>query len=405
MSNDAFSGVLDDARALQSETVALRRVLHRRPEVGLRLPRTQEAVLAAIDGLGLRVTVGKEVDSVVAVLDGAHPGGTVLLRGDMDGLPLQEDTGVDFASETAGAMHACGHDTHTAMLAGAATLLAARRDRIAGRVVLMFQPGEEGYHGARFMLEEGVLEAAGGPVDAAYALHIMTNEPSGTVNVRPGPMLASSDVLEIIVRGAGGHASAPHHALDPVPVACEIVQALQMMVTRRVNIFDPAVVTVAQIVAGTTDNIIPETARLFGTIRTLSEATRETVKAGVTRVAQGVAAAHGVTVEVRLTPGYPPTVNDATAAETVRATAVELVGEDAVTVLADPVMGAEDWSYVLQRVPGAMAFLGACPPGLDPATAPRNHSNRVLFDEDAMPVGVATLTALALHHLANGTAS
>jgi hippurate hydrolase len=252
------------------------------------------------------------------------------------------------------------------------------------------------------MLDEGVLEAAGGPVDAAYALHITTNDPTGTVNVRPGPLLASSDVLEVVVHGAGGHASAPHHGLDPIPVACEIVQALQTLVTRRVNIFDPAVVTVAQIVAGTTDNIIPETARLLGTIRTLSEGTREAVRAGVRRVAEGVAAAHGLTAEVRITPGYPPTVNDAAAAETVRTTAAALIGEDAVTVLADPIMGAEDWSYVLQRVPGAMAFLGACPPDLDPATAPRNHSNRVVFDEDAMPIGVATLTALALHHLANG---
>jgi amidohydrolase len=398
MTKDA-AGVLEDARALQPDTVALRRTLHRRPEVGLRLPRTQETVLAAIDDLGLRVTTGREVDSVVAVLDGGRPGGTVLLRGDMDALPLQEDTGLDFSSETAGAMHACGHDTHTAMLAGAARLLAGRRDRIAGRVVLMFQPGEEGYHGARYMIDEGVLDAAGAPVDAAYALHIMTNEPTGTVNVRPGPQLASSDVLAITVRGAGGHASAPHNALDPIPIACEIVQAIQTMVTRRVSIFDPAVVTIAQIVAGTADNIIPETARMLGTMRTLSAETREVVRAGVTRLAEGIAAAHGATAEVRLTPGYPATVNDAAAAETIRATAVELIGDEAVTVLADPVMGSEDWSYVLQRVPGAMAFLGACPPGLDPATAPRNHSNRVLFDEDAMAVGVATYTALALHHL------
>jgi amidohydrolase len=400
VTNDLVSGVLTDARALLPDTVALRRSLHRRPEIGLRLPRTQEAVLAALADLDLRVSTGRAVDSVVAVLEGAQPGGTVLLRGDMDALPLQEDTGLDFASEIPGAMHACGHDTHVAMLAGAARLLAGRRDRIAGRVVLMFQPGEEGYFGARYMLEEGVLAAAGGPVDAAYALHITTQHETGTVHVRPGPLMASSDVLAITVRGAGGHASAPHRALDPIPVACAIVQGLQTLVTRRVDIFDPAVITIAQIVAGTTDNVIPETAHLLGTIRTLSESTRADVQAGVTRLAEGIAAAHGATAEVRIDVGYPPTVNHASAAETIRQTVAEVVGPDSVHLLADPVMGAEDWSYVLQQVPGAMAFLGACRPGEDPETAPGNHSNRVVFDEDAMAVGVATYAGLALHHLA-----
>jgi amidohydrolase len=400
MTNDPLVGVLDDAKALLPEAVELRRRIHRHPEIGLRLPRTQQAVLGAIDDLGLRVTTGQEVDSVVAVLDGAAPGGTVLLRGDMDALPLHEDSGEDFASEVPGRMHACGHDTHVAMLAGAARLLAGRRDRIAGRVVLMFQPGEEGYHGARYMLAEGVLDAAGGPVDAAYALHITTQHPTGTLHVRPGPQLASSDVLTITVRGAGAHASAPSYGLDPIPVACEIVQAIQTLVTRRLDIFDPAVVTVAQIIAGTTNNIIPETATLVGTIRTLSEETGQTVRAALPRLAEGIAAAHGATAEVTIERGYPPTVNDAGAAETVRATAAQLLGPDAVGVPAHPVMGAEDWSYVLQQVPGAMAFLGGCPPDSNPDTAPGNHSNRVRFDEGAMAAGIATYAALALHHLA-----
>jgi amidohydrolase len=404
VTNDPLVGVLDDAKALLPETVELRRRIHRQPETGLRLPRTQETVLGAIDDLGLRVSTGREVDSVIAVLEGDRPGGTVLLRGDMDALPLQEDSGVEFTSEAPGRMHACGHDTHVAMLAGAARLLAGRRDRLAGRVVLAFQPGEEGYHGARYMLAEGLLEAAG-PVQAAYALHITTQHPAGTVNVRPGPMMASSDVLTITVRGAGAHASAPHYGLDPIPVACEIVTAAQNFVTRRLDIFDPAVVTVAQIVAGTTSNIIPETARLVGTIRTLSEATGQTVRAGLIRLAEGIAAAHGMTAEVSIERGYPPTVNDAAAAETVRATATELVGPDAVTVVANPVMGAEDWSYVLQRVPGAMAFLGGCPPELTPRTAPGNHSNRVRFDESAMAVGIATYAGLALRHLATESTS
>jgi amidohydrolase len=402
MTND----VLAAARDLQPDTIVLRRALHRQPELGLQLPRTQDAIVAALDGLPLRLGRGGTLSSVVAVLDGARPGRTVLLRGDMDALPLHEDTGLDFASTVPGAMHACGHDTHVAMLVGAARLLAERRSEIAGRVVFMFQPGEEGYHGARHMLAEGLLDsgpdgllAGGEPVSAAYALHITTQHPTGTINVRPGPLLASSDVLRVTVRGRGGHASSPHHALDPIAVACEIVTAAQTMITRQVNVFDPAVVTVAQIVAGTTNNIIPETAELVGTIRTLSEQTGDAVRGNLVRLAQGIAAAHGATAVVDIERGYPPTVNDAGAADQLRAAAVELIGEDKAPPLPDPVMGAEDWSYVLQQVPGAMAFLGACPPGLDPDTAPANHSNLVVFDEDAMAVGVATYALAALRHL------
>jgi amidohydrolase len=398
---DELAGVLDHARSLLADTIALRRALHRRPEVGLRLPLTQQRVLGALDGLPVRVRTGTEVDSVVAVLDGARPGRTVLLRGDMDALPMSEDTGLGFASATSGMMHACGHDTHVAMLVGAARLLAARHEQIAGRVVFMFQPGEEGYFGARYMLEDGVLDPDGGePVSGAYALHITTQHPTSTINLRPGPLLASSDVLRITVRGRGAHASAPHEGLDPIPIACEIVQAIQAMVTRRFWVFDPVVVTIAQIIAGTTDNVIPEQAQMLGTVRTLSEASRQAVHERLTRLAEGVAAGHGASAEVEITAGYPATVNDADAADLLRSAAADAIGAESVTVMEAPVMGAEDWSYVLQRVPGAMAFLGACLPDQEPGQAPGNHSNKVVFDEDAMAVGIATLAGAALRHLA-----
>jgi amidohydrolase len=408
---DDLTGVLDEARALHSDTVALRRALHRRPEVGLRLPETQRRVLGALAGLPLQVHTGTAVDSVVAVLDGGRPGRTVLLRGDMDALPMPEDTGLEFSSQTPGVMHACGHDTHVAMLVGAARLLAARREQIAGRVVFMFQPGEEGYYGARHMLAEGLLDDIGGPaagggepvaepISGAYALHITTQHPTGTINLRPGPLLASSNVLRIVVHGAGAHASAPHEGVDPIPIACEIVQAIQTMVTRRFWVFDPVVVTIAQIVAGTTDNVIPEDARMLGTIRTLSDSSREAVHRQVTRLAEGVAAAHGASAEVEIGDGYPSTVNDAGAAERLRAAAADLIGGSSVTIMEAPVMGAEDWSYVLQRVPGAMAFLGGCPPDEEPGKAPGNHSNKVVFDEDAMVAGIATYAGVALRHLA-----
>ncbi len=388
--------LLDEARDLLPDAVRLRRRLHRRPELGLHLPATQDAVLDAIDGLGLGVTLGERCSSVVAVLDGAAPGPTVLLRGDMDALPMPEDTGLDYASEVDGAMHACGHDAHTAMLAGAARLLAERRDRLAGRVVFMFQPGEEGHHGARTMIEEGLLDQ---PVDLAFAIHQSPVIPSGMITIRRGPLLASSDVLRITVTGRGGHASMPHHALDPIPVACAIVQGIQTMITRRLDVFDPAVVTIARISSGTTSNVIPERADIEGTIRAISARTRALVRSELQRVAEGLAAAHGAEVTVEVVDGYPPTVNHAGPADEVAAVARELLGDDAVVEMPNPVMGAEDWSYVLERVPGAMAFLGTRPEGVPPAQVAPNHSNRMVIDESAMAQGIALYAAVALGRL------
>jgi hippurate hydrolase len=395
--------LLDAATAIQPDVVAIRRRIHRQPEIGLDLPKTQAVILEELAKLGLEGRRGTALSSVVAVIEGARPGSTVLLRADMDALPLHEDTGLDFASVIDGAMHACGHDTHVAMLLGAARLLHARRAELPGRVILMFQPGEEGLGGAKTMIEEGLLEAAGPTVPTgALAIHIDTHYPTGEIQLRPGPEMAATDVIRITVRGRGGHASAPHDAVDPIAIAAEIVLALQAMVTRRVDVFDPAVVTIAQIVAGTTNNIIPETAFLFGTIRTVSEATREVVRAGVRRVAVGVAAAHDAVAEVDLEAGYPVTINDPAFTSFVMDTARSLIGVDRVAEMRAPIMGAEDFSYVLQRVPGAMAFLGARPEGLDPATAPQNHSNVVVFEEPAMAVGVALYAAVAIRHLAGG---
>jgi amidohydrolase len=394
---DLLSAAYNDA----DRTIALRRRLHREPEIGLHLPRTQEMVLEAFADLPVEITTGRSTTSVVAVLRGARPGPTYLLRGDMDGLPVHEDTGLPFASQNAGAMHACGHDTHVAMLLGAARLLAERRDELTGQVVFMVQPGEEGFHGARYMLEEGLLDVvSGAPVSGAFALHISSTLESGSVNVRPGPMMAAADQWRMVVRGRGGHASEPHAAADPIPVAAEIVLALQSMVTRRVDVFDPAVVTVAHIEAGSTNNVIPDTAFLEGTIRTLSARNRADVVAAVRRVATHIGAAHGLEVEFEHEEGYPVTVNDPAAAAAVLEAATELLGKRASLLSPAPLMGAEDFSYVLQRVPGAMAWLGACPPGMDPATAPPNHSNLVVFDEEPLPAGVALYAHMALRALA-----
>jgi amidohydrolase len=391
--------LLSDAESLKADVVAVRRRLHRVPEIGLQLPRTQALIVEELERLGLEPKRGRTVSSVTAVVEGARPGPTTLLRGDMDALPLHEDTGLDFASQIDGTMHACGHDTHVAMLIGAARLLMDRREALAGRVLVVFQPGEEGFHGARFMLEEGLLDLAGAtPPTAAFAIHIGTEYATGTINLRPGPLLASSDVLRITVRGRGGHASAPHLALDPITVAAEIILALQTMVTRRIDVFDPAVITIANVAAGTTNNVIPESVFMQGTIRTVSEEARTRAKEHVHRIAEGIAQAHDTTVEVKIEPGYPVTINDSDFTGLVREVAVELIGEERVEDLAAPIMGAEDFSYILQRVSGMMAFLGARPAEEDPATAPNNHSNRVVFDESAMTVGTALYAAVALRH-------
>jgi hippurate hydrolase len=404
MSLDAAkaTGLLTQARGVQRRTVALRRALHRHPEVGLELPRTRDAVVTALADLPLQVHLGRAISSVVAVLEGHRPGPTILLRGDMDALPLTEDTGLAFASQVSGAMHACGHDTHVAMLASAARVLATRRDELAGRVLFMFQPGEEGFHGARHMIDEGLLDRTGpaGRPEAAYALHISATVASGEVHVRPGALMAAADTIRVTVSGRGGHASAPHDALDPLPAAAAMVGALQTAVTRRVDTHHPVVLTITRIVAGTTTNIIPETAFMEGTVRTLSEASRATVHEEIRRVCRYTAMAHGCAAEVEIEPGYPVTVNDEDAADRLGRLADAVVGRERVVTMPTPIMGAEDFSYVLAEVPGALAFLGGCPPGVHPGAAAPNHSNRVVFDEAAMTAGVAVYAGLALAALA-----
>jgi hippurate hydrolase len=394
----AAPGLLDEARSVLPWIVAVRRRLHAEPELGLQLPKTQATIASELEALGVTPRLGGTTTSVTALIEAARPGPAILLRADMDALPLHEDTGLDFASTTPGVMHACGHDAHVAMLLGAARLLIERRAELPRPVLLMFQPGEEGFHGARYMLDEGLLD--GGPVKGAFAIHIETRYDSGTINIRPGPELAAGDTIRITVHGRGGHASAPHLAADPIPVAAEIVLALQTMVTRRVHAFDPAVITIANIAAGTTTNIIPETAFMQGTMRTVSEEARAAVRGYIRQVVAGISAAHDMTADVQIEPGYPVTVNDADFTEIVRTVATELLGPAAVQTMPAPLMGSEDFSYILQRVRGAFAFLGARPAGLDPGAAPPNHSNRVVFDEGAMPVGAALYAAVALRRAA-----
>jgi amidohydrolase len=394
--------LLADARIHHDDLRHLRRELHREPEIGLDLPRTQERVLGALDGLPLEITPGPSgMTSVVAVLRGGRSTGrSVLLRADMDGLPVVEQTGLDFAAAN-GAMHACGHDLHTSMLVGAARLLSAHREHLGGDVIFMFQPGEEGYDGARHMIDAGVLDAAGARPEAAFFMHVTSaSYPSGTVVVRPGPMMSAADVLHVCVLGSGGHASAPHRAQDPIAVAAEIVTALQTLVTRQFDMFDPIVITVGSFHAGSQHNIIPEKATFEATVRSFSPEHQKAVSERAVRLCRGIAEAHGLRADVEWQALYPVTINDPDQSGFLADTAADLFGEPATVILPHPHSGSEDFSRVLQAVPGAMAFLGATPPGADPETSPFNHSPQAIFDEAVLPSGAALYARLALDRLA-----
>lgn len=391
--------LLDAARQIEPRIVALRRAIHAEPELGLETPLTLAKVRAELADLPLEWREGTSATGAVATLKGGKPGRSVLLRGDMDALPMEEHTGLPFASTIPGRMHACGHDTHTAMLAGAARILAARQAELAGEVRFMFQPGEEGFHGARYMINDGLLDPL---PDAAFALHIMPNSPHGRIAGKPGAMLAAADQFDITIHGKGGHASLPHDTADPVPAAAAIVTAIQAMVTRRFSAAEATVVTVSMIEAGTAHNIIPNHAHMRGTIRTLSAERRAAVRAALTDVAQLTAQAHGCTAEVVVTEGFPVTNNDPRAIDLGRAIAQDMGGEEGWHAMSHSLMGAEDFSYVLQKVPGAMLFLGVAHDGEDWTTCCGIHNSRMLVDESVMPKGSAFLAACAVRFLEQG---
>jgi amidohydrolase len=393
--------VQEKASSLSGDLADLRHALHREPEVGLQLPGTQRRVLDALSGLPLDITTGSALSSVTAVLRGGRPGPAVLLRADMDALQIEEKADVPFRSRRDDAMHACGHDLHTAMLVGAAHVLAGARDELPGSVVFMFQPGEEGCDGAGAMIGEGVLEAAGRRPVGAYALHVMSSGwPHGTFTTRPGPMMAASDALTVTVRGAGGHGSAPHKAHDPVLAACEMALALQVYLTRSVDALETAVITIGTFHAGTRRNVIPETASFDATVRTFSQPVREQVARESVRVCEGIAAAHGLEVDAVFSQEYPVTVNAGPEAAFAGETAAALFGPGRFAPMDRPVTGAEDFSRIIEAVPGAMVFLGAAPPGGDFTAAPYNHSQYATFDDGVLSAGTALYAGLALRRLA-----
>ncbi|MEV0766165.1 M20 family metallopeptidase [Nocardia sp. NPDC050435] len=391
--------LLEDARELTETLVTFRHDLHREPETGLHVPRTQEKVLSGLEDLPLQISTGTSTTSVTAVLRGgakSDDAPTILLRADMDALPIAEQTGLDFASRN-GAMHACGHDMHTAALVGAARLLAHHRDQLAGDVVFMFQPGEEGWNGARIMLEEGVLEASGRRVDYAYAMHVMSNRvPSGLFVSRKGTIMSASHHLDVTVLGQGGHGSAPDTARDPIVATAEMIISLQTAVTREFDIFDPVVVTVGMIRGGVARNVIPDTAGFSATVRCFTPAATARLEAVIPRVLKGVALARGVEVDIDFHREYPPTNNNGAEVEFGGNVIRELLGEERYFEAEHPSNGSEDFSQVLDAVPGAFFGLGACPPELDATAVPQNHSPRAMFSDHVLPEAAAVYAALAI---------
>ncbi|MDN6380308.1 MAG: M20 family metallopeptidase [Brevibacterium aurantiacum] len=395
-SSSAVPDFRTEAQDLQDDLVTLRRALHANPELGYQLPFTQKTVLEELADLGLEITTGESLTSIVAVLKGGRPGPAVLLRGDMDALPVAEDTGLDYAS-TNGNMHACGHDMHTAGLVGAARLLAAHRDELPGSIVFMFQPAEEVEGGAEPMIAEGLLEAAGVPLVAASGIHVEADA-RGRFTTKGGPLMAGFADLNLKVHGAGGHSSQPQATRDPVPAVAEIALALNTMVSRSFDIFDPVVVSVTQLEGSQASNIIPDTAKLTASVRYLSADSIALLQERVPEIAESIARAHRCTAEVDFRIGFPVTVNNPAETSTVIDRLSEVFGAEHVEEMAAPRMGSEDFSYVLQNVPGTFVFLGATPEGVDP-NAETNHSPRVVFDDGLLGDQAAALAYLAFARL------
>ncbi|WP_300265677.1 M20 family metallopeptidase [Microbacterium sp.] len=383
------------AEALQSELVAVRRELHRAVELGLDLPQTQQILLRELSDLGLEITTGTALTSVTAVLRGALPGPVVLLRADMDGLPVHEATGLDYASAS-GRMHACGHDLHMAGLLGAVRLLVARREQLPGTIIFMFQPGEEGQAGGRIMLEEGVLDAAGEKPVAAYAIHVECTVPRGQLVTRAGSMMASASALRMTLRGTGGHAAFPQNAIDPVPVAAQLILAVQSFAARRLPATDQAVISITKLYSDSAaSNVLAAEVQLEANIRTLSKATLDIVREQLPPLLTGIAEANGCTLDAEFIASYPVTYNDPRETEFAFGVLDDLVGVERVTRLEAPSMASEDFAYVLEEVPGTLVFLGAAPDG---ESGPL-HSERAVFDDSVLGLQASVLAELAWRRL------
>ncbi len=377
----------------------IRRELHKNPEFGLDLPNTLNRVLESVEGLG-EVFLGQGMTAAALLIRGGQPGPTVLLRADMDALAVVEDTGLEFAS-TNGYMHACGHDLHIAMGIGAAQLLHTHREELKGDVLIWFQPGEEGLAGADKMLEQKMHLVSGSKPIAAYGVHVFSVYPKGMFGSRPGPLMAAAGGFVAKFKGAGGHGSMPWLSKDPISPMIQSIATMQTAINKRLDVFDDVVVNVGWVKAGDdhTENVIPEVASFGATVRTFSEVHSKLIREVISDVLEGQAKSFGVEVEIKWMPASKVLINDADAVLRSRKVIRELFGEGRYWDMPNPIPGGEDFASVLEEIPGAFIFMGAAPDGVDPRTAPSNHSNKALFDDDVLPLGAAFLAAMAIDTL------
>ena len=391
--------LLQEAATYAKTLTQIRRDLHQIPEFGLNLPKSQARILESIHGLG-DIHLGKDLNSIGLVIKGGKPGPTILLRADMDALSVKEETGLDFAS-TNGFMHACGHDLHMAAAVGAAHLIATHKAELSGTVVIWFQPGEEGHHGADVMIEEGFLELSGERPVAAYGLHVFTAMPIGAIACKPGPLMASAGDLHVTFHGSGGHGSMPWLSKDPVTPMIEAISALQNMLNKRFDQFDPVILNVGWIRAGddATTNVIADSASFGATVRTFSQKSTALLHELAPKLIHSIAEGFGLTATVEFGRATKVLMNDPAAVARVEKVSKALVGEQGYIPLQAPMAGGEDFASIVHEVPGAFVFVGACPPDINHETASTNHSAKAMFDDSVLPLCASILAGLAFDHL------
>ena len=382
-------GLVDVPDSVVRDVIELRRDFHAHPELGFEEVRTAGVVVNRLRRLGYEVRTGIAETGVLGILRTGKPGRCVLLRADMDALPVEEQGDLPFASTVTGKMHACGHDAHVAILLGAAGMIMERRDALCGTIVLCFQPAEEGKGGAAAMVAQGVLDDP--HVDVVYGLHVWSQAPIGVVSTRPGPMMAASDSIEITVKGRGGHGAQPDHTVDPIATAAQFVSTVQTVVSRKLDPLEPTVVTIGAIHGGTVHNVIPDDVRMLGTVRTFNEDLRDVMAAKIEQVLSGCCESAQARYDYAYLRRYPVTSNDPEQAEYVLDLATRTLGAN--NVGEQPkIMGAEDFSFMLQRRPGCYFFLGA---EIDAEVDRPHHSPRFAIDERAFANGVRMMVALA----------
>lgn len=377
------------------DVVEIRQHLHRNPEIGLAEFKTSDFVALKLEGMGYSVTRGLAGTGVVATLRNGKSNRSLGIRADIDALPINEETGAEYASQNPGVMHACGHDGHTAMLLGAAKIIAERRN-FDGTLHLIFQPAEENFGGARIMIEDGLFERF--PCDAVFALHNDPGVPFGHFKLRDGPIMAAVDECRITVNGYGGHGAEPQSALDPIVAGASIIMALQTIVSRNIHPLTPAVVTVGAFHAGVASNVIPETAEMLLTIRSFDMAARDELEKRIRLIAEGQAASYGMTVTLDYQRGYNPTINHKEGTDYIVDLATRFAGADKVIDMPRPSMGAEDFAYMLEKRPGAYFFLGTQRTETDPPL----HHPKFDFNDDILPIGTAFWVELAEDYLKVG---